>query len=113
MQRVEAIINSMTMRERRNPKVLNASRKKRVAAGSGVEVRDVNEVLKQFGDMQKLMGQVRKGRFPGMAGGGVPRACRHGARTNKPVLPQLSCGRLLKQPSVFRQWPSVSLNEDA
>ncbi|MCA9904910.1 MAG: signal recognition particle protein, partial [Anaerolineae bacterium] len=66
--RVEAIINSMTMKERENPKVLNASRRKRIAAGSGVEVRDVNEVLKQFQDMQKLMGQVRKGRFPGMRG---------------------------------------------
>ncbi|MCL4251562.1 MAG: signal recognition particle protein [Anaerolineae bacterium] len=66
--RVEAIINSMTMKERENPKVLNASRRKRIAAGSGVEVRDVNEVLKQFQDMQKLMSQVRKGRFPGMRG---------------------------------------------
>jgi signal recognition particle subunit SRP54 len=73
LARVEAIIHSMTARERRNPKLLDASRKKRIAAGSGVEVRDVNELLKQFADMQKLMGQVRKGRFPGMAGGGVPR----------------------------------------
>ncbi len=76
LTRVEAIIHSMTVRERNNPKVLDASRKKRIAAGSGVEVRDVNELLKQFADMQKLMGQVKKGRFPGMPGGlpkGLPR----------------------------------------
>ena len=72
IRRVEAIINSMTARERNNPKVLNASRKKRVAAGSGVEVRDVNDVLKQWSEMQKLMSSVRKGRFPGFPGGGMP-----------------------------------------
>lgn len=68
IKRVEAIINSMTFAERNNPKVLNASRKKRIAAGSGVEVRDVNDVLKQFNDMQKLMSQVRNGRFPNIPG---------------------------------------------
>jgi signal recognition particle subunit SRP54 len=68
MKRVEAIINSMTARERNNPKVLNASRRRRIAAGSGVEVRDVNEVLKQFRDMQTLMGQLRNGRMPNIPG---------------------------------------------
>ena len=68
IKRVEAIINSMTFAERNNPKVLNASRKKRIATGSGVEVRDVNDVLRQFNDMQKLMSQVRKGRFPNIPG---------------------------------------------
>lgn len=68
MKRVEAIINSMTAAERANPKVLNASRRKRIADGSGVEVRDVNDVLKQFNEMQKLMSQMRKGRFPGLPG---------------------------------------------
>lgn len=68
IKRVEAIINSMTFAERTNPKLLNASRKKRIAMGSGVEVRDVNDVLKQFNDMQKLMSQVRKGRFPNIPG---------------------------------------------
>ena len=72
IKRVEAIINSMTTKERANPKVLNASRRKRIAIGSGVEVRDVNEVLKQFNDMQKMMSQVRKGRFPGFPGGMMP-----------------------------------------
>lgn len=66
ISRVEAIINSMTMKERQNPKILNASRRKRIAQGSGVEVRDVNEVLKQFQDMQKLMSQMGRGRMPGM-----------------------------------------------
>jgi signal recognition particle subunit SRP54 len=66
ISRVEAIINSMTMKERQNPKILNASRRKRIAQGSGVEVRDVNEVLKQFQDMQKLMAQMGRGRMPGM-----------------------------------------------
>ncbi len=73
MSRVEAIINSMSAAERKNPKILNASRKKRIAAGSGVEVRDVNEVLKQFADMQTMMSQVRNGRMPGMPGGFRPR----------------------------------------
>ena len=68
MKRVEAIINSMTAKERNNPKILNASRRRRIATGSGVEVRDVNEVLKQFRDMQTLMGQLRKGRMPNIPG---------------------------------------------
>ncbi|MFN8373481.1 MAG: signal recognition particle protein [Anaerolineae bacterium] len=68
LKKVEAIINSMTKKERQNPKLLNASRKRRVATGSGVDVRDVNEVLKQFRDMQDMMSQLRKGRFPGMPG---------------------------------------------
>jgi signal recognition particle subunit SRP54 len=66
ISRVEAIINSMSKKERQNPKILNASRRKRIAAGSGVQVRDVNDVLKQFQDMQKLMSQMRGGRMPGM-----------------------------------------------
>jgi signal recognition particle subunit SRP54 len=70
MRRVEAIINSMTKEERHNPKLLNSSRRKRIASGSGVQVRDVNEVLNQFRDMQQMMSQLRKGRFniPGLPG---------------------------------------------
>ncbi len=74
LKKVEAIIYSMTPKERQNPKILNASRRKRIASGSGVEVRDVNEVLKQFRDMQKLMGQIGKGRFPRIPG--LPGAMR-------------------------------------
>jgi signal recognition particle subunit SRP54 len=68
LKRVEAIICSMTKKERENPKILNASRRKRIAMGSGVEVRDVNEVIKQFQQMQELMGQLRKGRIPNIPG---------------------------------------------
>ncbi len=59
-KRQEAIILSMTKKERRFPKVLNASRKKRVAAGSGVDVQEVNRLLKQHQQMQKMMKQLRK-----------------------------------------------------
>lgn len=69
LRRVEAIINSMTPQEREKPKILNASRKKRIAAGSGVQVRDVNDVLKQFQQMQTMMGQLRKGKLPGLPPG--------------------------------------------
>jgi signal recognition particle subunit SRP54 len=70
LKRTEAIISSMTPRERRNPDILNASRKRRVAAGSGVSVYEVNQLLKQFKDMQKLMKQMGGGkkRFGGMPG---------------------------------------------
>jgi signal recognition particle subunit SRP54 len=63
LKRVEAIILSMTPKERANPKVLNADRKKRIARGSGVQVSDINQLIKQFRDMKKLMKQLRRGRF--------------------------------------------------
>ncbi|HEY5902887.1 MAG TPA: signal recognition particle protein [Anaerolineales bacterium] len=56
----EAIINSMTREERRNPEVLNASRRRRIAAGSGMDVQDVNRLMKQFRDAQKLMKTLQK-----------------------------------------------------
>jgi len=68
ISRVEAIINSMTPAERENPKMLNASRRRRIAAGSGVEVRDVNDLIKQFRQMQKMMNQMRKGKMPNIPG---------------------------------------------
>ncbi|MEO8230462.1 MAG: signal recognition particle protein [Chloroflexota bacterium] len=55
--RVEAIIRSMTPRERRDPTVLNASRRRRIAAGAGTDLTEVNRLVKQFGEMQKLMKQ--------------------------------------------------------
>lgn len=64
LKRVEAIINAMTLKERANPKILNASRRRRIAAGTGVQVRDVNDVLNQFQQMQTLMSQMRKGKMP-------------------------------------------------
>lgn len=54
----EAIINSMTAQERRSPSILNASRRRRIAAGSGTTVQDVNQLVKQFRDMQRLMKEM-------------------------------------------------------
>ena len=69
MKRTEAIIRSMTPQERRDPDVLNASRRRRIATGSGTSIAEVNRLVKQFGDMQKLMKQLRGGRrIPGMFG---------------------------------------------
>ena len=61
----------MTPLERENPQILNASRKKRIAAGCGLEVVDVNRLLKQFDMMQQLTKQMSKGRMPGMMGKGM------------------------------------------
>ena len=68
MAHTEAIILSMTPLERENPQILNASRKRRIAAGCGLEVVDVNRLLKQFDMMQQLTKQMSKGRLPGMGG---------------------------------------------
>jgi signal recognition particle subunit SRP54 len=56
----EAIINSMTLKERRDPDVLNASRRRRIAAGCGMEVQDVNRLVKQFREAQKMMKMLQK-----------------------------------------------------
>ena len=69
MAHTEAIILSMTPLERENPQILSASRKRRIAAGCGLQVVDVNRLLKQFEMMQQLTKQLSKGgRFPGMPG---------------------------------------------
>ncbi len=80
--KLEAIINSMTPKERRKPDIIKGSRKKRIAAGSGTQIQDVNRLLKQFAQMQKMMkkmggkGGMAKlmrgmgGKFP--MGGGMP-----------------------------------------
>ncbi len=71
----EAIIRSMTKVERRNPKVLNASRRKRIAAGSGTSVQEINRLLKQFqqaADLMKHAGKMGGRGFPGMPGGRMP-----------------------------------------
>jgi signal recognition particle subunit SRP54 len=64
MARVEAIVKSMTKEEKRKPEILNASRRKRIAAGSGTSIQDVNRLIKQFEDMRKMMKQ-----FSTMMGG--------------------------------------------
>ena len=68
LQVTEAILSSMTMKERRNPDILNASRRRRIARGSGTEVQDVNRVLKQFRDAQRLFKTLQK-----TGGRGLPR----------------------------------------
>ena len=77
IKRQLAIISSMTKKERAAPKLMNASRRKRVAAGSGTEVQDVNKLLKmhrQMADMMKKMGKQKGGLFGSLMGGGMPDA---------------------------------------
>jgi len=69
LTKTEAIILSMTKHERDNPSVLNSSRKKRIAAGSGTAVVDINRLLKQFEAMQMMTKQMAKGKLPAMFGG--------------------------------------------
>ncbi|MFC0324047.1 signal recognition particle protein [Gallibacterium melopsittaci] len=59
--RMEAMINSMTFKERQNPAIIKGSRKRRIAAGSGTQVQDLNRMLKQFEEMQRMMKKMRKG----------------------------------------------------
>jgi signal recognition particle subunit SRP54 len=59
--RMEAIINSMTLKERAKPEIIKGSRKRRIAAGCGMQVQDVNRLLKQFDDMQRMMKKMKKG----------------------------------------------------
>jgi signal recognition particle subunit SRP54 len=66
MRKVEAIISSMTRQERRNPRIINASRKRRIARGSGTQVQDVNALLTQFRQMQRMMKQLTSGRGKGL-----------------------------------------------
>jgi signal recognition particle subunit SRP54 len=82
MKRTEAIISSMTRKERRNPDLLNGSRRRRIATGSGTTVTDVNQLVKQFREMQKMMKQMgimgrgkgnSKGRKRGGRGGSMPK----------------------------------------
>ena len=75
VRRQIAIINSMTPRERRQPAVIDGSRRRRIAKGSGVQVQDVNRLLKQFMDMQRMMKSMKGGKLRRMLGalkGGVP-----------------------------------------
>lgn len=59
--KMEAIINSMTLKERANPEIIKGSRRRRIALGSGTQVQDVNKLLKQFDEMQRMMKKMRKG----------------------------------------------------
>jgi signal recognition particle subunit SRP54 len=62
--RIEAIILSMTPYERRHPELIKGSRRLRIAKGSGTTVQQVNQLVKQFGEMRKLMRSVQSGRMP-------------------------------------------------
>lgn len=103
LDRIQAIIRGMTPAEREDPKILNASRRKRIAAGSGVAVSDVNQLVERFFDAKKMMGKMA-GQF-GMPGGGMNRSAtkkkpkgrkgKGGKRKpvkNKPTQPQLPGG---------------------
>ena len=79
LKKTETIIHSMTKAEREKPAIINPQRKRRIAAGSGTQVEDVNKLLKQFEQMQKMMKQMtggngKKKRFPSLPGlgGGMP-----------------------------------------
>lgn len=83
LRRIEAMICSMTPKERNTPEIIDGSRRKRIAAGSGTTVSELNQFLKRFRDAKKMMKRLAKmgpgglkglmGGFPGMGGGGMPR----------------------------------------
>ncbi|MGP1959666.1 MAG: signal recognition particle protein [Arsenophonus sp. NC-TX2-MAG3] len=67
--RMEAIINSMSSKERQKPEIIKGSRKRRIATGSGTQVQDINRILKQFDDMQRMMKKIKKGGLAKIMGG--------------------------------------------
>jgi len=69
MRRIEAIIDSMTPEERRRPDLIKASRRRRIALGSGTSTAEVNRLLKQFAEMQKMMRSLSGGKMPRLGGG--------------------------------------------
>jgi signal recognition particle subunit SRP54 len=71
VDRVEAIILSMTAAERRNPRIIDGSRRRRIAAGSGSSVQQVNQLLGQFKQVQKMMRQIGRGKMPQFPGIGM------------------------------------------
>ncbi len=101
LKHIEAIILSMTREERRNPDIINGSRRKRIASGSGMDVHDVNQLLIQFNEMRNMMRQISSGKgpwaqlarqysggagIPGMPAlpkGGGPQGARGGKKTGK------------------------------
>jgi len=84
---IEAIILSMTLQERQNPDILNGSRRKRIASGSGTSVQEVNQLLEQFSQMRTMMRQVSSGRGPW-----ARMAQQYGADIPMPALPKSSGG---------------------
>lgn len=70
---IEAIINSMTPKERQNPDIINGNRKKRIAGGSGTSIQQVNNLMKQFEDMRKMMKMMNKTGGKGLPKMNLPR----------------------------------------
>ena len=99
--RQAAIISSMTLGERENPKLLNASRKKRVAAGSGTSVQEVNKILKMHRQMADMMKKLGKGGMKGLAGmlGGMGGMGGGGPSPNMPTMPSLTDMQNMAAPS--------------
>ncbi|MDR7329638.1 signal recognition particle protein [Corynebacterium guangdongense] len=81
LDRIQAIIRGMTPAEREDPKILNASRRKRIAAGSGVQVADVNQLVERFFEAKKMMGKMAS--QMGMPGGGMNRSATKKQRTTR------------------------------
>ncbi|MCK7577527.1 MAG: hypothetical protein MZV65_18125 [Chromatiales bacterium] len=95
MRRQVAIINSMTPGERRYPEIIDGSRRRRIAAGSGTQVQDVNRLLKQFMQMQKMMKRMGKGGMQKMLRGLKKAARRAGPFTRPP--PVRHCLQIIGQ----------------
>jgi len=88
LNRIEGIVHSMTPQERRNPTIINGSRRTRIAAGAGTSVPAVNQLLKQFTEMQKMMRQMAQGSMPQLPGG-VGRMAQLAARgASRGTLPE-------------------------
>ena len=89
LDRVAAIIQSMTPAERQDPKILNGSRRSRIAKGAGATVADVNSLVERFADAQKMMKQMGKGGMPGMPGmpgfGGSKKSKGKMAKSSRPA----------------------------
>ena len=72
MIKVEAMINSMTIKERKNYKIINGSRRKRIARGSGTRVQEVNKLLKNYTQVLKMLKKLNQGGMRGMGRGMLP-----------------------------------------
>jgi signal recognition particle GTPase len=111
MKRKEAIIMSMTPQERKKPDILAASRKRRIAAGAGVDVAEVNKVLKEHRNMADMMKKIGKGGMKGLAGmlggNGRRRSGRQGPQVNQQqinALKNLGGGQWAAWAETARPW---------
>jgi signal recognition particle subunit SRP54 len=87
LNRVEAIVRSMTPKERREPSIIDGSRRTRIAKGSATSVSAVNQLLKQFGEMKKMMRQMGNGTTPAMPGMGRLAGVAAAAKARNEQLP--------------------------